>query len=147
MFSWTFNPKPINIDLCWHGEDFKLVFLFQVTGVLLIITGVIIKTFYTEYLDFLGDAFWNIPVILILLGLIISFIAFFGCFGAIREHYCFTLTFTSLLGILFVVEMFVTVTTYHLQTGVSRAGHYRIIHVIKQWDFLLDLPASRMTSS
>merc|ERR1712088_1116985 len=59
---------------------FNLIFL--ITGLALIITGCVIQGVYSNYLDFLGDSFFNTPVLLVVVGCIIFFITFFGCWGA-----------------------------------------------------------------
>ncbi len=38
----------------------------------------------SQYLDFLGDQFFNTPIFLVVVGCIIFFVAFFGCCGAIK---------------------------------------------------------------
>ena len=48
--------------------------------------GVSFCVFYSQYLDFLGDQFFNTPVFLIVVGCIIFFVAFFGCCGAIKVN-------------------------------------------------------------
>merc|ERR1712156_1087891 len=60
---------------------FNLIFL--ITGLALIITGCVIQGVYSNYLDFLGDSFFNTPVLLVVVGCIIFFVTFFGCW------YCF----------------------------------------------------------
>merc|ERR1711936_355822 len=55
---------------------FNLIFL--ITGLALIVTGCVIQGVYSNYLDFLGDSFFNTPVLLVVVGCIIFFITFFG---------------------------------------------------------------------
>jgi CD63 antigen len=50
----------------------------QLTGFALIITGGVIQGVYSQYLDFLGSAFFNTPVLLIVVGCVIFFVTFFG---------------------------------------------------------------------
>lgn len=96
---------------------FNLVFAFS--GLLLIIVGGVVQGAYSQYLDFLGDQFFNTPVFLIVVGCIIFFVAFFGCCGAIKENYCMTLTFAILLGIIFLMEIGAGIAAYHLKGQVN----------------------------
>ena len=74
---------------------------------------------YSEYLDFLGDQFFSTPVFLIIVGCIIFFVAFFGCCGAIKENHCMTLTFSILLGIIFLMEIGAGIAAYKLKSQVT----------------------------
>merc|ERR1712172_195432 len=95
---------------------FNLIFL--ITGLALIITGCVIQGVYSNYLDFLGDGFFNTPVLLVIVGCIIFFVAFFGC-GAIKENHCMTLTFAALLGIIFLMEIGAGIAAYKLKGQVN----------------------------
>jgi len=96
---------------------FNLLFAFS--GLMLIVTGGVIQGAYSEYLDFLGDNFFNTPVFLIVVGCIIFFVAFFGCCGAIKENSCMTLTFAVLLGIIFLMEVGAGIAAYRLKNQVN----------------------------
>eukprot|EP00088_Acartia_fossae_P001729 TRINITY_DN10689_c0_g1_i1.p1 TRINITY_DN10689_c0_g1~~TRINITY_DN10689_c0_g1_i1.p1 ORF type:complete len:246 (+),score=68.69 TRINITY_DN10689_c0_g1_i1:57-794(+) len=93
--------------------------LFTLSGLLLIVTGGVIQAAYSDYLDFLGDDFFNTPVFLIIVGCIIFFVAFFGCCGAIKENRCMTLTFALLLGIIFLMEVGAGIAAYQLRGQVN----------------------------
>lgn len=92
--------------------------LFALSGLTLIITGGVIQGVYKEYLDFLGDQFFNTPVLLIVVGCIIFFVTFFGCCGAIKENHCMTVTFTILLVFIFLLEMGAGIAAYMLRSDV-----------------------------
>lgn len=47
--------------------------------------GIIIQKMYYEYAQFIDDKFFSPPMILIVVGVIIFIVAFFGCCGAIQE--------------------------------------------------------------
>lgn len=98
---------------------FLMNLLFSVAGCVLIVSGVVIGVAYTQYLDFLGNSFLSTPLFLILLGLTVFFIAFFGCCGAINEHHCCTLTYSWVLGTLFLLELGAAFMLYghHRQVG------------------------------
>merc|ERR1712038_1284723 len=89
---------------CVKYSLFLFNLLFALSGLLLIVTGGVIQGAYSQYLDFLGDQFFNTPVFLVVVGCIIFFVAFFGCCGAIKENHCMTTTFAVLLGVIFLME-------------------------------------------
>jgi len=92
--------------------------IFSVCGLVLVVAGVVIQSAYSQYLDFLGHHF-STPVFLIILGIIIFSVSFFGCCGAINESHCMTLTFAWLLGIIFLLEVVVGVTAYNLRSQLG----------------------------
>jgi len=92
--------------------------IFAITGLALIVTGAVIQGLYSQYLDFLGDSFFNTPVLLVVVGCIIFAITFFGCCGAVKESHCMTMTFAVLLGLIFVIELGAGISAYMLRTRV-----------------------------
>ena len=94
----------------------------KISGLLLVVSGVVIQAAYKQYLDFLGYQFFSIPVLIVILGCVIFVIAFFGCCGAIKESHCMTVTFACLLGIVFIFEIVAGVAAYHLKAQVG-PGH------------------------
>ncbi|XP_076234097.1 uncharacterized protein LOC143179014 [Calliopsis andreniformis] len=93
--------------------------LFVITGIILLSIGVVIHGVYHNYQHFLDNKFLSVPSLLIAIGAIIFFIAFFGCCGAVRENYCMIVTFTSLLVIVFILELSGGISGYVLR---ARAG-------------------------
>ena len=92
----------------------------QLSGLLLIVVGGVIQGAYSQYLDFLGDQFFNTPVFLVVVGCIIFFVAFFGCCGAIKENHCMTTTFAVLMGVIFLMEIGAGIAAYKLKGQVVR---------------------------
>lgn len=88
--------------------------IFVVTGITLLGVGIAIKAVYHEYETFLDDRFFSAPALLIFVGTIIFFVAFFGCCGAIRENHCMVMTFSILMGVIFVMELSVGIAGYIL---------------------------------
>ena len=92
---------------------------------MLILTGIVIQSAYSQYLDFLGQHF-STPVFLILLGFIIFLVSFFGCCGAINESHCMTLTFSCMLGTIFLLEVGTGLAAYHFKDKVRHMGAFSI---------------------
>jgi len=104
---------------CVKYTLFLFNLLFALSGLLLIITGGTIQGAYSQYLNFLGDQFFNTPVFLVVVGCIIFFVAFFGCCGAIKENHCMTLTFAILMAVIFLMEIGAGIAAYKLKGQVK----------------------------
>jgi CD63 antigen len=71
------------------------VSVFQISGIAILSIGAITQDFYTTYTDFLHGKFFVGPVLLIVVGVIVFVVAFFGCCGAIKENHCMIMTVRS----------------------------------------------------
>lgn len=98
---------------------FAFNLVFAISGLALIVIGGIIQGLYSQYLDFLGDKFFNTPVLLVVVGCLIFIVTFFGCCGAIKEHYCMTMTFSVLLAFIFLLEFGAGIAAYMLRSDVD----------------------------
>ncbi|XP_037960754.1 CD63 antigen [Teleopsis dalmanni] len=96
---------------------FNLVFL--ITGIILIAVGASVASVFTEYEDFLVSKFFSIPTFLIVIGVFIIIISFFGCWGALKENYCLILSFSVLLGIIFILELAAGISGYVLRSDAE----------------------------
>lgn len=67
--------------------------LLQICGILLIIFGALLLSNVHTVEDF-AEALKSqqVPITMIVLGIVILMISFFGCCGAIRESYCMSMT-------------------------------------------------------
>jgi CD63 antigen len=70
----------------------RSIFTFQISGIAILAVGAIIQNFYTNYSDFLLGNFFVGPVLLIVVGVIVFVVAFFGCCGAVKENHCMIMT-------------------------------------------------------
>lgn len=93
-------------------------FIFVISGIALVALGAVIKGYYNKYLDFLGDGVVGAPILLIIVGVVIFFVAFMGCCGAIRESYCMTMTFAVLLALIFILELAAGIAAYVLREDI-----------------------------
>jgi CD63 antigen len=66
--------------------------LFFVSGVVMLAIGAVIYVVYAHYYNFVYDSFQSAPLILIIVGVIIFLVAFFGCCGACKENHCMIIT-------------------------------------------------------
>jgi len=86
--------------------------IFAMTGLALIVAGGVIQGLYSQYLDFLGNTFLNTPILLVIVGVIIFAITFFGCCGAVKDNHCMIMTFAVLLALIFVIELGAGISSY-----------------------------------
>jgi len=93
--------------------------LFVVSGVIILSVGISIKAYYSDYELFLDDQYFSTPNLLIAIGSIIFIIAFFGCCGAVKENFCMTITFSTLLILIFVLEFAAGVSGYVLRNQTN----------------------------
>ncbi|XP_051948124.1 CD63 antigen [Xyrauchen texanus] len=85
-------------------------FIFWVCGLALIVLGIV------AYVHIHNTAVTNISaspaVWLIVVGVVIFFIAFFGCCGAWKENYCMVTTFAVILSIIIICEIAGAIAAY-----------------------------------
>uniref|UniRef100_A0A0B7B361 Tetraspanin n=1 Tax=Arion vulgaris TaxID=1028688 RepID=A0A0B7B361_9EUPU len=79
--------------------------IFVIAGIGLIAAGAYVKIKLDEYYNFFGNTYMGPGILLIVVGVIIFLLAFFGCCGAVKENYCLTMTFAVTLGIIFILEI------------------------------------------
>lgn len=79
--------------------------LFWLSGLCLIIVGAIIKSKYGNYLTFADSKYADAAIFLIIVGVVVFIVAFLGCCGAIKEHYCMVTTFSVFMVIIFILEV------------------------------------------
>lgn len=67
---------------------------FQLTGVSLVAVGVAVKSYTDHYEPIFKDLsnYTTAPNLLIFIGLLIFFVAFLGCCGALKENHCMIFT-------------------------------------------------------
>lgn len=81
-------------------------FLFVMIALLLISIGTIIKALYTDFEFFLETNYFSPSDLLIVSGFVIFFIAFFGCWGAMRESTLLVNLYAFFLLMILLLEFF-----------------------------------------
>ncbi|KAM6233512.1 CD63 antigen isoform 1-T4 [Porphyrio hochstetteri] len=87
-------------------------FIFWVCGVALIVIGIYAQVGLGQPLAVSSSSASSTPIAILVLGIIIFFISFFGCCGAWKESYCMVTTFAVLLSIIFLVEIAAAIAGY-----------------------------------
>lgn len=139
------------MSLSWSSVCIKyLLFIFNllfvVSGVIILSVGITIKAYYSDYELFLDDQYFSTPNLLIAIGSIIFVIAFFGCCGAVKENFCMTITFSTLLILIFVLEFAAGISGYVLRNqtadflteklneSLHKYNPNKVDHITKLWD-------------
>ena len=68
-----------------------MIFFFQLAAIGLIAVGAYVQVKLKDYFDLIEGSFSSAAALCIAVGVIIFFIAVFGCCGAIKENYCCTM--------------------------------------------------------
>ncbi|KAG7202538.1 hypothetical protein KM043_009737 [Ampulex compressa] len=108
--------------------------LFVITGIILLTIGLIIHGIFHNYQHFLDNKFFSVQYLLIAVGTIIFIIAFFGCCGAVRESYCMIVTFTSLLVLVFILELSAGISGYVLKSQASNIIQNKMITTMGEYN-------------
>ncbi|NWI17844.1 CD63 protein, partial [Crypturellus soui] len=90
-------------------------------GVVLIAIGIYAQVTLNKALVVTDASASSTPVAIVVVGVIIFFISFFGCCGAWKESYCMVTTFAVLLSLIFLVEVAAAIAGYVFKDEV-RAG-------------------------
>ncbi|KAK5645237.1 hypothetical protein RI129_006537 [Pyrocoelia pectoralis] len=86
--------------------------LFAISGIAILTVGAIIHALYYHYSQFVDPSLGSAPILLIIVGVIVFVVAFFGCCGAVKENHCMIITFSAFLVIIFCLEMAAGVAGY-----------------------------------
>lgn len=113
---------------------FAFNLLFFLVGLILIIAGAVVRSSLSEYLDIVGDEFNGVAVVLIIIGVVIFVIGFFGCCGAWKQNYCMIMTFAALLVIIFIVEIAAGIAGFALQGKVEEVVKKGLQNSLDKYD-------------
>lgn len=100
--------------------------LFAITGLIILIVGIRAEIKSSPYIDLTDSNFYTSgPIVLIIVGVIVFIVAFFGCCGAVKENHCMIVTFSVFLLIIFVAELAVGIAGYvkHQDLETSIVNH------------------------
>uniref|UniRef100_A0A3Q1GVV4 Tetraspanin n=1 Tax=Acanthochromis polyacanthus TaxID=80966 RepID=A0A3Q1GVV4_9TELE len=94
-------------------------FIFWLCGLALIVVGILVQVSLHKTFVIKDAATSGAPIVVISIGVVIFFIAFFGCCGAWQESYCMVTTFAVLLSLISIVEIAAAITGYVYRKKVS----------------------------
>ncbi|XP_066586848.1 CD63 antigen-like [Prorops nasuta] len=120
--------------------------IFAITGIVFMSVGAIILVVYNGYNNFVDSWFFAAPVLMIIVGVIVFLVSFFGCCGAVKENHCMIITFSVLLLLIFALELGAGISGYMMSGEVSTMLENRMnstMHeynskddVRKSWDII-----------
>ncbi|MFT7801818.1 CD63 antigen [Arapaima gigas] len=85
---------------------------WKLCGLFVIVVGVLAQLALHKTLVIQNASGSAVPIVFIVVGVIIFFIAFFGCCGAAKENYCMVTMFAILLSLIVIVEVGVVIAGY-----------------------------------
>lgn len=97
---------------------FAFNFLIVLAGLILVVAGAVVQTKFNEYLSFFGSTANAAAIFVIVIGVVVFVIGFFGCCGAIRENHCMIVTFVVLLCIVLVLEIAAAAMAFAFQNRI-----------------------------
>lgn len=100
--------------------------LFAISGIAILTVGSIIYALYHSYSEFVDPSFGSAPLVLIIVGVIVFIVAFFGCCGAVRENHCMIITFSVFLLIIFSLELAAGIAGYVRRSEVENMLENRL---------------------
>ncbi|KAJ8985275.1 hypothetical protein NQ317_007062 [Molorchus minor] len=109
-------------------------FMFVLVGFLLISIGTTIKAIYSDFEEFMVDHYYSASNLAIAIGIIIFFVAFFGCIGAIKESVCLVNMYALLLACVLVLELAVCVAAYVMRRNLEETINNKMVESMSFYD-------------
>ncbi|XP_051281257.1 CD63 antigen [Dicentrarchus labrax] len=94
-------------------------FIFWLCGLALIVVGVLVQVGLHKTFTIKDAAASGVPILIIIVGVVIFFISFFGCCGAWKENYCMITTFAIFLSLIIIVEIAAAIAGYVFRNKLS----------------------------
>ncbi|XP_040909565.1 CD63 antigen [Toxotes jaculatrix] len=107
-------------------------FIFWLCGLALIVVGIVAQV-GLQYPYKIRDASGG-PIILIVVGVVIFFIAFFGCCGAWKENYCMVTMFAVLLSLIIIAEIAAAIAGYIFRNKLSAVVQENLTEMISGYN-------------
>jgi len=109
-------------------------FLIVLAGLTLIVAGALVQTKFNEYLSFFGGSANSAAIFLLIVGVIVFVIGFFGCCGAIKENHCMVVTFVVLLCIVLILEVAAAIVAFVLRGKITNAVEKEMMAATKNYN-------------
>ncbi|XP_038165278.1 CD63 antigen [Cyprinodon tularosa] len=94
-------------------------FIFWICGLALIVVGVLVQVSLHKSFLIRDASASAAPIFIIAVGVVIFFIAFFGCCGAWKENHCMVTTFAVLLTLIILAEIAAAILGYVYRNKLS----------------------------
>ncbi|CAN9515466.1 unnamed protein product [Ophioblennius macclurei] len=108
--------------------------IFWLCGLALIVVGILVQVSLHNSFMIKDASASGAPIILIGVGVVIFFIAFFGCCGAWKENYCMVTTFAIFLSIIILVEIGAAIAGYIFRNKLSAIVNDSLTDMIENYN-------------
>ncbi|RZC41560.1 CD63 antigen [Asbolus verrucosus] len=112
-------------------------FMFVMIGFLLISIGSTIKAIYGDFETFMEAHYFSPATLAVAIGVIIFFVALFGCVGAIKESTCLINLFAFFLTLLLILEIAAAVAAYVMRGQIEETIRKKMEYSIE--DYYVDV--------
>ncbi|EMP31015.1 Inositol polyphosphate 1-phosphatase [Chelonia mydas] len=116
-----FREDPVT-HRAWYGGaliSFRGPVQGLLCGIALIVIGIYVQIELNKTLIMSSPSASGAPIVIIVVGVVIFFVSFFGCCGASKENYCMVTTFAILLTCIFLVEIAAAIAGYIFKDKVG----------------------------
>lgn len=87
-------------------------FLFVLAGLALIAIGALFYLNISAYKEVIETQYQIAPTLILIVGIVVFIIAFFGCCGVCKESYCMLVTYAVLLLTIFAIQLAIGIYAY-----------------------------------
>lgn len=109
-------------------------FIFWLCGLALIVVGVLVQVSLHNELMINDASASGGPILLIALGVIVFFVAFFGCCGAWKENFCMITMFAILMSLIIIAEIAAAILGYVYRGKVTDVVHDSLTDMISNYN-------------
>nr|AXV45346.1 CD63 [Lateolabrax japonicus] len=109
-------------------------FIFWLCGLALIVVGILVQMALHNTFMIRDASASGAPIVLIGIGVVIFFIAFFGCCGAWKENYCMVTTFAVLISLVIIVEIAAAIAGYVFRNKLSAVVQDSLTEMIQKYN-------------
>ncbi|XP_010730344.1 CD63 antigen [Larimichthys crocea] len=109
-------------------------FIFWLCGLALIVVGIMVQIGLHKSFMINDASASGVPIVLIGVGVVIFFIAFFGCCGAWKENYCMITTFAVLLSLIIIIEIAAAIAGYIFRNKLSAVVQDSLTEMINKYN-------------
>nr|ACP18832.1 tetraspanin 1 [Chrysomela tremula] len=93
--------------------------MFVLIGFLLLTIGLTIKSIYSNFDHFLVNHYYDASKLAIAVGIIIFFVAFFGCVGALKQSVCLINVYALLLFLVLMMEIAISIVASTMRYNLT----------------------------
>uniref|UniRef100_UPI0037E96328 CD63 antigen n=1 Tax=Semicossyphus pulcher TaxID=241346 RepID=UPI0037E96328 len=109
-------------------------FVFWLCGLALIVVGILVQMALHKTLMIKDASASGAPIVVIAVGVVIFFIAFFGCCGAWKENYCMVTMFAVLLSLVIIVQIAAAIAGYVYRKKISAVVQDSLVDMISKYN-------------